>query len=298
LAAVGGSLGVASTEIAGFAESAAQMSVAFELPAEQAATAAAKILNAFQQPINTENMQSLGNVINQIGDSMAATEADVLDFTNRASFLNTTMGLSVTQVATLGGVLISAGLTAETAAGGIKSAMNQLTSTSSRTGGMDNWAALMGVSVDELKDKVAGDLPNALIETANKIAAIEDPVERFQTAVNLAGSEGAPALLKLAGAQDYLQFCFGSDNFSMGQGSIGRSWRNGQDVRTERQYLRSRGYDAQQRIHLCVCRPRKCLLASGYLCSEWPYKFGGRGRRCRAGNWQHSLKFPGSFGHW
>ena len=202
LAAVGGSLGVASSEIAGFAESAAQMSVAFELPAEQAATAAAKILNAFQQPINTENMQSLGNVINQIGDSMAATEADVLDFTNRASFLNTTMGLSVTQVATLGGVLISAGLTAETAAGGIKSAMNQLTSTSSKTGGMDNWAALMGVSVDELKGKVASDLPNALIETANKIAAIEDPVERFQTAVNLAGSEGAPALLKLAGAQD------------------------------------------------------------------------------------------------
>lgn len=202
LAAVGGSLGVGADQIAGFAETAAQMSVAFELPAEVAATSAAKILNAFQQPISTENMQSLGNVINQIGDSMAATESDILDFTNRASFLNTTMGLSVTQVATLGGVLISAGLTAETAAGGLKSAMNTLTSESSKTGGMDNWAKLMGVGVDELKEKVAGDLPNTLIETANKIAAIEDPVTRFQTAVAMAGSEGAPALLKLAGATD------------------------------------------------------------------------------------------------
>lgn len=202
LAAVGGSLGVSSDAILGFAESAAQMSVAFELPAEEAATAAAKILNAFGQPIDTANMQALGNVMNQIGDSMAATESEVLDFTNRASFLNTTMGLSVAQVATLGGTLISTGLTAEVAASGIKSALNTLTSESSKTGGMDNWAKLMGTSVDELKTKIAGDLPNTLIETANKIADIEDPVLRFQTAVAMAGSEGAVALLKLAGQQD------------------------------------------------------------------------------------------------
>lgn len=202
LAAVGGSLGVESSNISGFAEAAAQMSVAFEMPAEAAATSAAKILTAFGQPIDTAHMQALGNTINQIGDSMAATESEVMDFTNRASFLNTTMGLSVTQVATLGGTLISAGLTAETASSGMKSAINTLTSTSSKTGGMDNWAKLMGVSVDELKGKVAADLPNTLVETANKIADIEDPVLRFQTAVGLAGSEGAPALLKLAGAQD------------------------------------------------------------------------------------------------
>jgi len=202
LAAVGGSLGVASESIAGFAETAAQMSVAFEMPAEEAATSAAKILTAFGQPIDTANMQALGNVVNQIGDSMAATEPEVLDFANRASFLNTTMGLTIPQVAALGGTLISTGLSSEVAATGIKSALNTLTSETSKTGGMDNWAKLMGVGVDELKTKIAGDLPNTLIETANKIAAIEDPVQRFQTAVALAGSEGAVALLKLAGQQD------------------------------------------------------------------------------------------------
>ena len=202
LAGVAGSLGVAQGSIMGFVESASQMSVAWEMPAEAAGTAAAKILNAFGKPINTENLQSLGNTINQIGDSMAATEPEVLDFVNRASFLNTTMGLSIPQVAALGGTLISAGLDAQTAAGGMKSALNTLTSESSKTGGMDNWAKQLGISVDELKGKVAGNLPNTLIETANSIAAIKDPVERFQTAVALAGTEGAPALLKLAGAQD------------------------------------------------------------------------------------------------
>ena len=204
IAQAGGSLGIAKEELAGFTEVAAQMGVGFEMSAEQAATAGAKILNAFGQEMDTENLRSLGSVVNAMGDSFAATEPQVLDFLNRASFLNTTMGQSIPQVAALGTTLVSAGMEAEVAATGIKSALNTLTSETSRTGGMTNWAKLMGTDVDTLKEKIASDLNGALIETADKIAAIEDPTERFQKAVQLAGTEGAPALLKLAGsAEDY-----------------------------------------------------------------------------------------------
>lgn len=212
IAAAGGSLGIASSELAGFTEVAAQMGVGFEMAADQAATAGAKILNAFGQEMNTENLRSLGSVVNTMGDSFAATEPQVLDFLNRASFLNTTMGQTIPQVAALGTTLISAGLEAEVAATGVKSMLNMLTSETSKTGGMDNWAKLMGTSVDELKSKVAGDLNGTLIETANKIAAIEDPVERFQAAVAAAGTEGAPALLKLAGQQENYQKALGMTN--------------------------------------------------------------------------------------
>lgn len=204
IAQAGGSLGIAKEELAGFTEVAAQMGVGFEMSAEQAATAGAKILNAFGQEMDTENLRSLGSVVNAMGDSFAATEPQVLDFLNKASFLNTTMGQSIPQVAALGTTLVSAGMGAEVAATGIKSALNTLTSETSRTGGMTNWAKLMGTDVDTLKEKIASDLNGTLIETANTIAAIEDPTERFQKAVQLAGTEGAPALLKLAGtAEDY-----------------------------------------------------------------------------------------------
>ena len=204
IAQAGGSLGIAKEELAGFTEVAAQMGVGFEMSAEQAATAGAKILNAFGQEMDTENLRSLGSVVNAMGDSFAATEPQVLDFLNRASFLNTTMGQSIPQVAALGTTLVSAGMEAEVAATGIKSALNTLTSETSKTGGMTNWAKLMGTDVDTLKEKIATDLNGTLIETANTIAAIEDPTERFQKAVQLAGTEGAPALLKLAGsAEDY-----------------------------------------------------------------------------------------------
>lgn len=204
IAQAGGSLGIAKEELAGFTEVAAQMGVGFEMSAEQAATAGAKILNAFGQEMNTENLRSLGSVVNAMGDSFAATEPQVLDFLNRASFLNTTMGQSIPQVAALGTTLVSAGMEAEVAATGIKSAINMLTSETSKTGGMTNWAKLMGTDVDTLKGKIAEDLNGTLIETANVIAGMADPTERFQAAVAAAGTEGAPALLKLAGAgEDY-----------------------------------------------------------------------------------------------
>jgi TP901 family phage tail tape measure protein len=212
IAQAGGSLGIAKEELAGFTEVAAQMGVGFEMAADKAATSGAKILNAFGQEMNTENLRSLGSVVNAMGDSFAATEPQVLDFLNRASFLNATMGQNIQQVAALGTTLISTGLDAEVAATGIKSALNMLTSETSKKGGMDNWAKLMGVSVDELKEKIATDLNSALIETANQIVAIEDPVERFQAAVAAAGTEGAPAILKLAGQQENYAKALGLTN--------------------------------------------------------------------------------------
>lgn len=218
IAQVAGSLGVAKTEIAGFTEAAAMMAVGFEMPAEAAATASAKILTAFGKPINTENMMSLGNVVNAMGDNFAATESQVLDFTNRASYLNTTMGMTIPQVAALGTTLISVGMEAETAATGIKSALNIGLSETSKTGGVANWAKLMGTSVDELKAKLSSDLSGTLVETANKIGAIEDPVKRFQVAVQQYGTEGAPAILKLAGQ---------TDNLNKALGFSEKEWKNG-----------------------------------------------------------------------
>lgn len=209
LAQAGGSLGVAKEEIAGFVEVASQMGVGFEMGAQEAATAGAKILTAFNLDTTAENMRSLGSVVNEMGDNFAATEPQVLDFLTRASYLNTTMGQSIPQVAALGTTLISAGMSAETAATGIKSFLNIATQQTGRKDNVAKWAQLLGVTVDELKTKMSEDLSQTMAETADKIAAIEDPVLRFQTAVKLAGTEGAPALLKLAGTSDTLSKALG-----------------------------------------------------------------------------------------
>jgi TP901 family phage tail tape measure protein len=221
VAQVAGSLGVAKDDIANFTEVAIKMGVGFEMSADQAATAGAKILTAFNLDTTAENMEKLGNVVNAMGDNFAATEAQVLDFVNRASFLNTTMGQSVQEVSALGTTLISAGMSAETAATGIKSLLNAITSETRKTGGLDFTSGLLGMSAEEFSSALGADMNSTLIELANNIAAIEDPVKRFQTAVTAAGTEGATALLKLAGQQEAYSTALGLTN---------AEWENGQSL--------------------------------------------------------------------
>jgi len=213
IAAVAGSLGIAQGDIAGFVETAAMMSVAFEMPAEQAATMGAKILNAFQQP--TSSMSNLGNTVNAMGDSFAATEGQVLDFLNRASFLNTTFGQTIPQVAALGTTLISAGMDADTAATGIKSLLNM----SLNEKNIGAFAETLGVAVEDVGATLENDLGGSLVKVADQLMSIEDPAERFNAAVKLAGTEGAPALLKLAGQADNLKSAMEKANSEWENGS-------------------------------------------------------------------------------
>ena len=215
IAQVAGSLGVAKEEIAGFTEVAAQMAVAFDMPAEQAATAAAKILTAFQMDIDTGNMENLGNVVNSMGDNFAATETEVLDFTNRASYLNTTFGLSIPQVAAWGTALISAGMSAETASTGIKSLMNMSLDPKK----FEAFAQAAGMSAEELKQSLNEDVMGTYAKVAESIAGSSDAVTKFQTVSELAGTEGMTALLKMASSGDTLQAALQKANSEWENGS-------------------------------------------------------------------------------
>lgn len=219
IAQVAGSLGVAKENIAGFTEVAAQMAVGFEMPADVAATSAAKILTAYSKPIDATNMRALGNAVNALGDSTAATEPQIMDFVNRASFLSTTFNQSIPQVAALGATLISAGMEADTAATGIKSLLNIGLSESAKGKGLNAISELMGTSNEAMKQAFGQDLQGTLSQVADKLATIEDPVQRFNTAVAIAGTEGATALLKLAGQATNLKTNLNSANSEWTNGS-------------------------------------------------------------------------------
>jgi TP901 family phage tail tape measure protein len=196
IAAVAGSLGVAKENIAGFTEAAAMMAVGFAMPAEQAATQAAKILTAFGKPIDTANMMALGNVVNSMGDNFAATEAQVLDFVSRASYLNTTFGLGIPAVAAWGTALISVGVDSEVAATGIKSMMNLSLDPKK----FDAFAKAAGMSAVELRESLNKDVAGTYEMVAEKIAGGSDAVEKFGTISKLVGTEGMTVFTKMGGA--------------------------------------------------------------------------------------------------
>lgn len=238
IAAVAGSLGVAKENIAGFTEVAAQMAVGFEMPAEVAATSAAKILTAYGKPIDASNMKALGNAVNALGDSTAATEPQILDFVNRASFLGTTFNQSIPQIAALGATLISVGMDAETASTGVKSLLNIGLSETTKGKGLNAISALMGTTNEEMKKAFGEDLQGTMTEVADKLMTIQDPVERFNTAVAIAGTEGATALTKLAGQ---------AGNLKTNLASADAEWTNGTSLMKTYE-AQSATMDAQMQI--------------------------------------------------
>jgi TP901 family phage tail tape measure protein len=196
IAAVAGSLGVAKENIAGFTEAAAMMGVGFAMPADQAATAAAKILNSFNKPIDASNMMALGNVVNTLGDNFAATEPEILDFVNRASYLNSTFGMGIPAVAAWGTALISVGVSSETAATGIKSMMNLSLDPKK----FDAFAEAAGMSSEDLRESLNKDVAGTYEMIAEKIAGGSDAVEKFGTISKLVGTEGMTVFTKMGGA--------------------------------------------------------------------------------------------------
>jgi TP901 family phage tail tape measure protein len=215
IAEVAGSLGVAKENIAGFTEAAAMMAVGFAMPAEQAATQAAKILTAFGKPIDTANMMALGNVVNTMGDNFAATEAQVLDFVSRASYLNTTFGMGIPAVAAWGTALISVGVDSEVAATGIKSMMNLSLDPKK----FDAFAKAAGMSASELKEALNKDVAGTYEMVAEKIAGGTDAVEKFGTISKLVGTEGMTVFTKMGGAAYQSQEALAKANAEWTNGS-------------------------------------------------------------------------------
>lgn len=81
IAASGGQLGIARQDIASFTETVAKMSVAFDMPAEQAGDSMAKLANIYKIPI--KNIGQLGDAINHLSNQSPAKASDIVNALGR-----------------------------------------------------------------------------------------------------------------------------------------------------------------------------------------------------------------------
>ena len=199
-----GSLGIDKSSIAGFTEVALQMGSAFDIPAEQAAVAVGKVKSQLKSlPEGAENAtdfaRKFGSAVDYAGNSMNATEAEVLDFSTRTAGAFSGLGGSAYEVAGWGGSLASVFSSSELAAGSFNAALNQLMGT---TKGSDMARAkageLLGVTPDEFKELMANDPTETLLRLGE---AMEDlgNAERFEAAGILGGGYGDDFFNKMAG---------------------------------------------------------------------------------------------------
>lgn len=186
IAAIGGQLGVAEQDILGFTETIAKMGVAFDMSADVAADSMAKIAGVFGIPIS--EIGALGDSINAVSNSVAATASDVIEVVKRIGGTSGALKISADNASALGGAMVALGLTPEVAGtafnalGTTLAGFNNLTSTQAR--GFKR----LGLDTVEFAD---------LIQT-DAVAAIR---ELLGATKELGGTDALTALTEAFGAQ-------------------------------------------------------------------------------------------------
>jgi hypothetical protein len=113
IAVMAGRLGITGVGAIGqFTESIAKIKIALDdIPAEEAATHIAKMLNQFG--LGVGDVERFGSALNKLDDSSTASGREILDVTRRLSGAAATMKMTAAETLALGTTIIDAGIHAE-----------------------------------------------------------------------------------------------------------------------------------------------------------------------------------------
>lgn len=160
ITAQGGQLGVPLEQLGEFTRMAGQMAVAFNMTAEEAGDAAAKLANVFDIPI--EKVGELGDAINTLGNTTAAKEREIVDVMNRIGGTTKQFGLAKEQAAALSAAFISLGKTPETAGTAINALLTKLSTANVQSDDFQKALANIGISANQLAKDISQDPQKAL----------------------------------------------------------------------------------------------------------------------------------------
>lgn len=192
--AEGGRNGIKKEELFDFAESAAKMSVAFDMTADEAGAAMMKWRTTMN--LSQDQAVHLANAVNYVGDNMATTAKDITEVLVRQGAVIVSAGLDEVQAASLSAAVLSGSASTEIAATATKNLLLALTSGTAASGGQE--AAMLELGFDPAQ--LAKDMQDNAPETVERVLlAIKEQDADVQTSLmkNLFGSESIGSIAPL-----------------------------------------------------------------------------------------------------
>ena len=196
IAASGGQLGIARKDIAGFTETVAKMSVAFDMAADQAGDSMAKLANVYKIPI--AQIGRLGDAINYLSNSSPAKASDLVNTLGRVGGVAKQFGLTELQTASLANAFISLGKTPEIAGTAINGMLTKLSTADRQGSKFQRTLKNMGISAQELKANIAKNGEQALVDFLKQLNKLPK-ADQMGALVDLFGLEYADDVAVLAG---------------------------------------------------------------------------------------------------
>lgn len=208
IAAEGAKLGVSQGNLGTFTNLMSRMSVAFDMTANDAANAGAKIANGFNMvdssgQMDFQRLERYGDVVNTLGDTMATTEREIIAFSREAAGVASVYKMSEGEVAALGAGFTSLGIAPERAARAFNATAVKLATATDL--GADAQAGLRALGVDAKE-----------MQTAFETGKGTEAYMGFLRQIQKAGPQAGSALNKIFGAgwsDEMMRAAAGIDQF-------------------------------------------------------------------------------------
>jgi TP901 family phage tail tape measure protein len=202
IAAAAGRLGVKEGDIKGFTETAARMSVAFDMTADRAGDEMADMANVFGMPVT--QVERLLDAVNHLADNTSAKAPAMVDVLKRIGGSTKAFGLNATQAAALGNSFLALGVKSEEAGTAINQMLNKLGTADKQGAKFQAALAEVGFNAKELKSAIEKDAQGALVNLFSSLAEAskKDKGRVSGILMDLFGQEHLPKLQKLVGGFD------------------------------------------------------------------------------------------------
>lgn len=192
IVALGGQSGIAQNDLMRFTESAAKMSVAFDISAERAGQSMAELRSAFK--LDQSGVETLADKINYLGNTTPAAAKGIMEIVQRVGAFGTVAGYNTGTVAALGATMRGFSIQEDIAATSIKNMMLALVAGETAT--KSQKAAWKELGFDH--EQIAKDMQKDAEGTTLKVLEAVSKLEKYKQASTLKELFGSESLLGIA----------------------------------------------------------------------------------------------------
>lgn len=170
IAAAAGQAGIAKNDILAFTEEAAKIGVAFDISANEAGDAMAKMMTGLGMTL--PEVVSLSDAMNHLSNSQASSAAEILDVVRRTGAMGKQYGFTAEQVAAFGSAMIASGSQSDVAATSFMNMGRALTRGASATKRQRSAYKALGMDAKQVAAAMQKDAVKTTVSVMEAIAAL------------------------------------------------------------------------------------------------------------------------------
>ncbi len=170
IAAAAGAAGIAGDDLVRFTEAASKIGVAFDISADDAGDAMAKMMTGLGLTI--DEAVSLTDAMNHLSNAQASSASEILDVVRRVGAQGKMFGFTAEETAAFGSAMIAAGAQSDVAATSFNNMGKALTRGAAATKGQNEAFKTLGLDAEEVAKKMQEDAVGTTVSVLEAIARL------------------------------------------------------------------------------------------------------------------------------